>query len=175
MAQGGSKPPACTKYGRNHPGVYREGSTGCFKCGHTRNFMRECPKNKQDSGNWGNRAQSSSVSPPDKDSPKETSSGAGKGTNRLYVLKHLQEHENLPYIVTGKIQVFDFTVYELLDPGASLCFVTPCAVMNFDIIPEQLSEPFFVSTPVGESILVERVYRDCPVSVNHKSTMVDLV
>ncbi|KAG5617808.1 hypothetical protein H5410_017632 [Solanum commersonii] len=29
-------------------------------------------------------------------------------------------------------------------------------------------------TPVGESILAERVYRDCPVSVNHKSTMADL-
>ncbi|WMV09424.1 hypothetical protein MTR67_002809 [Solanum verrucosum] len=32
-----------------------------------------------------------------------------------------------------------------------------------------------VSTPDGESILAERVYRDCSISVNHKSTLADLV
>ena len=47
--------------------------------------------------------------------------------------------------------------------------------MNFDVIPEQLSELFSVSTLGCESILVERVYRDCPISVNHKSTMADLI
>ena len=47
--------------------------------------------------------------------------------------------------------------------------------MNFDIIPEQLGEPFSISTPVGESILVERVYCDCAISVNHKSTTNDLI
>ena len=57
----------------------------------------------------------------------------------------------------------------------SLSFVIPNVAMNFEIIPEQLSEQFIVSTPVGESILAERFYRDCPISVNHKSAIVDLV
>lgn len=43
--------------------------------------------------------------------------------------------------------------------------------MNFDVIPRQISEPFSVSTLVGEYILVERVYHDCPIFMNHKSTM----
>ncbi|WMV30450.1 hypothetical protein MTR67_023835 [Solanum verrucosum] len=66
-------------------------------------------------------------------------------------------------------------LYMIEDPGASLSFLTPYVAINFDVIPEQLSEAFSVSTPVGESILAKRVYRDCPVSVNHKSTMADLV
>ena len=37
VAQEGSEPPACAKCGRNLFGVYREGSTSCFKCGQTRN------------------------------------------------------------------------------------------------------------------------------------------
>ena len=37
--------------------------------------------------------------------------------------------------------------------------------MNFDILLEQLIKPS-VSTHVGESILAERVYCDCPISVN---------
>ena len=48
-------------------------------------------------------------------------------------------------------------------------------LMNFDIIPEQLSEPFSVCTLIGESILAEKVYLDCPISVTHKSTMVYLI
>ncbi|KAH0712078.1 hypothetical protein KY289_008037 [Solanum tuberosum] len=47
--------------------------------------------------------------------------------------------------------------------------------MNFNVIPEQLSEPFSVSTPIGESILPEGLYRDFPISVNNKSVMADLV
>ncbi|XP_049397157.1 uncharacterized protein LOC125861262 [Solanum stenotomum] len=65
VAQRGSKPPACAKCGRNHSGIYREGFTGCFKCGQTGHFMQECPKNKHGSGNGGNRTQYSSVAPPD--------------------------------------------------------------------------------------------------------------
>ncbi|WMV09984.1 hypothetical protein MTR67_003369 [Solanum verrucosum] len=48
-------------------------------------------------------------------------------------------------------------------------------VFNFDVLPGKLLEPFSVSTPDGESILAERVYRDCFISVNHKSTMADFI
>ena len=30
-----------------------------------------------------------------------------------------------------------------------------------------------VSTLIGDSILAKRVYRDCPISMNHKNTMID--
>ncbi|KAH0683010.1 hypothetical protein KY289_020762 [Solanum tuberosum] len=73
------------------------------------------------------------------------------------------------------IKVFTLDVYALLDPGASLSFVTPYVVMNFDVLTEKLCEPFSVSTLVGESILAKRVYHDCDISINHKNTMVDLV
>ncbi|KAG5586825.1 hypothetical protein H5410_047259 [Solanum commersonii] len=43
------------------------------------------------------------------------------------------------------------------------------------MLSPKLLEPFSVSTPVGECILAERVYRDCVNSVNHKDTMADLV
>ncbi|KAH0710411.1 hypothetical protein KY284_011838 [Solanum tuberosum] len=117
--QGGSKPPACAKCGRNHSGVYREGTLVV-----------------------------SSV-----------------------VELHLEEL--LPVLAEEQTASMQSLVAKNL--GASLSFVTPYVAMNFDVIPEQLSEPFSVSTPVGESILTERVYRDCPISVNNKSTMADLI
>ncbi|KAK4724056.1 hypothetical protein R3W88_026835 [Solanum pinnatisectum] len=85
------KPPACAKCGRNHSGICREGSTGYFKCGQTRHFMRECPKNKHGNGNRVNRAQSSSVAPPDKAAPRGATSRTGGGTNLLYAINSHQE------------------------------------------------------------------------------------
>lgn len=73
------------------------------------------------------------------------------------------------------IQIFEFTFYSLLDPGESLFFVIPYIYIIFDVFPEHLSEISSVSKPIRRSILVDRVYRDCPIFVNHKSTMTDVV
>ncbi|XP_025888394.1 uncharacterized protein [Solanum lycopersicum] len=153
IAQGGGKPPACSKCGRNHSGTYRKGSTSCFKCVQNGNFMRKCPKNKKGYGNGGNTTQSSSVAPLNRAAPRGTTSSNGGGTNHLYVINSRQEDS--PDTVTGMIQVFDLTIYALLDPEASLYFVTPYVAMNVDVIPEQLNESFNVSTPVGEYILAD--------------------
>nr|AAV31186.2 Gag-pol polyprotein, putative [Solanum tuberosum] len=174
-SQGGNWAPTCAKCGKNHPGACRDGSNGCFKCDQEGHFMKECPRNRQGNGNRGNRAQSSSVAPPDRATPRGATLGIGKGANRLYAITSRQEQKNSPDVVTGMIKVFTFDVYAFLNPGASLSFVTPYVAMNFDVLPEKLCEPFSVSTLVGESILADRVYRDYVISVNHKSTMVDLV
>ena len=92
VAQGRSKCYANTKYGRNHYGVCCEGSTSCFKCGQTEHFMRECLENQPGSGNMGNRAQSSSISPPGRASPRGDTSGTGGGANRLYAFNNRQDH-----------------------------------------------------------------------------------
>lgn len=55
-------------------------------------------------------------------------------------------------MVTGMLRLFHIDVYDLLDRGATFSFVTPCIAVHFDINPEILSEPFSVSTPVGESV-----------------------
>ena len=73
------------------------------------------------------------------------------------------------------IKVFTFDVYALLDPGTSLYFVTPYIANQFEILPEKLCEPLCVSTPTGEFIPVEIVYRDCPISINHKNNMDNLL
>ena len=53
--------------------------------------------------------------------------------------------------------------------------MTPYVAVNFNILPDLLLKTFSISTPVGDSILDERVYRDCTIFSNNKSTMPDLV
>ncbi|XP_015057469.1 uncharacterized protein LOC107003667 [Solanum pennellii] len=62
--------------------IYCEkGFIGCFKRGHSNHFLRECPDNKQGSGNQSNKVQSSSGSPPDRASPRGENSDTSGGTN----------------------------------------------------------------------------------------------
>ena len=116
-----------------------------------------------------------SVAPLKRATPGGATSVTGEGENCLYAITSRQNQENSPFVVTSMIEVFTFDIYALLDLGASLSFVTPYVANQFGIILDKLCEPFCAFTNVGESILTERVYRDCPISINHKNTMADLV
>ncbi|XP_049399682.1 uncharacterized protein LOC125863689 [Solanum stenotomum] len=140
MVPRGSKPLACAKCGRNHSGICREGSISCFKCGQSGHFMRQCPKNRQGSGNLSSRAQASSVAPPDRMVPRGVTSSMDGGANCLYAINSRQEQQDSPDVVTGMIRVFDFAVFSLLDSRVSLYFEILYVAMNFDVIPEQPSE-----------------------------------
>ena len=59
-------------------------------------------------------------------------------------------------MVTVLLQFYHLYFYALLDPGASLSFVTPYIAVHFGVSPEILVEPFSVSTPVGKSIIAQR-------------------
>ncbi|XP_070013970.1 uncharacterized protein [Nicotiana sylvestris] len=86
-----------------------------------------------------------------------------------------QTAEASPDVVTGIPAIQSHDVYALIDPGSTLSYVTPFVAMEFGTEPEQLHEPFLVSTPVGESISVARVYRGCVVTVRGRDTMADLI
>ncbi|XP_049359574.1 uncharacterized protein LOC125824263 [Solanum verrucosum] len=124
VAQKGNGTSACVKCGRTHSGVCHDGSTGYFKCGQEDYFMKEFPKNRQCGGNRSNRAQSSSVAPPDKASPREATSGIAIGENYLYAITSRQEQKNFPNVVTRMIKVLNIDVYSLLDPRVTLFYIS---------------------------------------------------
>ena len=95
--------------------------------------------------------------------------------NRFYALHYRGEQETSPDVMTGMFKVFLLYAYALLDPGATLSFVTPLVAKEFDILPDDLHELLIVSTPVGEWVIPKRVYRDCPIMLPHRVSYVDLV
>ena len=66
-------------------------------------------------------------------------------------------------------------MYTLLDPGSTLSFVTPLVASKFDLLPKMLRESFIVSTPIGDDIRAERVYKDYPINVLDRVTYADLI
>ncbi|XP_069150812.1 uncharacterized protein [Solanum lycopersicum] len=120
-----------------HPVKCRDGQTVSLKCGQEGHFTRKCPNNKQGGENPGKTAQSSSLAPPNRVAPRGATSGTCGGENCLYAITSRQEQENSPDVVLSMIKVFTFDVYALLDPGASLSFVTSYIVNKFNILPEK--------------------------------------
>ncbi|XP_070025986.1 uncharacterized protein [Nicotiana sylvestris] len=73
-----------------------------------------------------------------------------------------------------KLKIRAIDCYALIDLGSSLSYVTPFIASSCGVEPEQLHEPFSVSTPIGDSITATRVYRNCVVMCG-RATTTDLI
>ncbi|XP_075099111.1 uncharacterized protein LOC142175991 [Nicotiana tabacum] len=141
-------------------------------------FLRDCPSAKDNNG--GNVAQYTNSTAPHNSQAQQGRSAAkfsneGDGRNCLYALADRQDTEARGDVVTGMLTLFSFDVYALIDPGSTLSYVTLYIAKKFGIEPENLGEPFEVSTPVGESVIAMCIYRGCPVKVHNHFTVADLV
>ncbi|XP_070029217.1 uncharacterized protein [Nicotiana sylvestris] len=86
-----------------------------------------------------------------------------------------QDQESSPDVVTGMLTICSHDVYALIDPGSTLSCITPFVARKFGIVPEILSDPFAVFTPIRESIIARQFYRGCTVLVCGRQTPADLV
>ena len=132
--------------------------------------MRDYPS-RQGQGGSNGREQSTTLAAPES-CPTQygNSSGVGGGhyQNMLYALQARQDQEGSLCVVTSTLQVFNLDVYALLDPWATLSFVTPYITVHFSVSPETLSEPFLVSTLVGDPVIARRIYKSCPITAFEK-------
>ena len=53
--------------------------------------------------------------------------------NHFYDVRSKGEKETSPDVVTGMLKLFSIDEYALIDPGATLSFVTTLVAKNFDI------------------------------------------
>ena len=63
----------------------------------------------------------------------------------------------------------------LFDPGSTFSYVSSSFATGLNLHCELLDMPICVSTPVGESVIVEKVYRSCLVTFMGSNTHVDLI
>ena len=95
--------------------------------------------------------------------------------NRFYALCSRGDEETYPDVVTGMWKIFTLDVYALLDPGATLSFVTPLVARKFYVLPDILNESFMVTTPVSELVVAKMVYRNCPIMFPNRVSYVETV
>ncbi|XP_070009973.1 uncharacterized protein [Nicotiana sylvestris] len=180
--------PPCTQCGKLHTRQCRQGSSACYHCGQTGYFISRCPvlgRGALAQPLGSTTASSPSVRAP-RLGPQSTqgrgrgrgggdTSGSSGGQNRFYALTGRQDSEASPDVVTGILTIHSHAIYALIDPSSTFSYITPFFAGKLDMRSELLPHPVEVSTPVGDSIVANHVYRGCTVLINDRPTSVDLV
>ena len=65
--------------------------------------------------------------------------------------------------------------FVLFDPGSTYSYVSSTFATGLDLYCDLLDMPIRVSNPMGESVIVEKVYMSCLVTFVGSNTHVDLI
>ena len=95
---------------------------------------------------------------------------------RAYAMR-AREDPDIPGVIAGTFTLFDIALYALIDPGSTHSYIYICMDQVNDKLPvvELLSYDLLVTSPLGHSVRVNRVYKNCPLMVHDREFSVDLI
>ena len=92
-----------------------------------------------------------------------------------YAFPRRSEAETSDAVITGNLLVCDCMDSVLFDPRSTFSYVSSSFATGLDLHCDLLDMPIRVSTPMGESVIVEKLYRSCLVTFVGNNTDVDLI
>ena len=93
---------------------------------------------------------------------------------RAYAMK-AREDQDSPEVISGISSLYDIEMHALIDPGSTYLYI--CTKHVFDRMPlvEQLPYDMLVTSPLGHSVRVNRVYKNCHLMTHDREFSVDLL
>ena len=93
---------------------------------------------------------------------------------RAYAMKAVEDKDALDVIV-GKFSIFKTNVYALIDPGSTHSYICT-AIPSLGSLPKsEIKYDILVTNPLGHSVIVNKVYRDCPIRIREYEFPGDLI
>ena len=78
-------------------------------------------------------------------------------------------------VIVGKFSIFETNVYALIDPGSTHSYVCT-SIPSLGSLPKSETEyDILVTNPLWHSVIVNRVYRDCPIKIREYQFLGDLI
>ena len=180
----------CPHYHKHHLGTCRWLTRGCFRCGSTDHLLVNCP---QGSGSYRNPQGSSrerSNVP-----PSTCDRGRGRGSSgqhrrsiasetvnhptitspaRAYAMR-ARNYQDAPGVIAGNCTLYDTEVHALVDPGSTRSYI--CIEQLSEKLPsvEPLAYDMHVTSPLGHSVRVNQVYKNCSLVIHDREFSVDLI
>ena len=87
----------------------------------------------------------------------------------------VREDQDAPGVIAGNFTLYDNEMHALVDPGSThvyICIERLCAKLPS---VEPLSYDILVTSPLGHSVRVNQVYKNCPLMVHDREFSVDLI
>ncbi|KAG6405851.1 hypothetical protein SASPL_133445 [Salvia splendens] len=169
---GSDRVPMCQHCVRPHHGECRKLLGTCFLCGSKDHYYRECPRGQVSSetrsapgvqqgrgigrGFGAARGQRSASEPTQRRAPRAPS--------RAYAMR-TRGDSDAPDVILGTFTLFDMSVIASIDPGSTHSYICDKLIEEHSLPLEKTKYDILVSNPLGMSVVVNRVYRNCPLNV----------
>ena len=185
-AQGGASKgqvvPHCPHCGRNHKGECWKLPGACLVCGSNEHKVKDCPRARsftapQTGGNF------SSVQKGSKSVASPSVSRQGTQTMRrqdacaparAYAIKEVEDTDT-PNVIVGNFTIFDIIVHALIDPGSTYSYVCTDIPNLSNLLRSETEYDILVTNPLGHCVIVNKVYRDCPIRIREYEFSGDLI
>ena len=85
------------------------------------------------------------------------------------------EDQDAPKVIAGIFSLYDIEMHSLIDPDSTHLYI--CIKHVFDRMPsvEQLPYDMLVTSPLGHSVRVNRVYKNCHLMTHDREFSTDLL
>ena len=93
---------------------------------------------------------------------------------QAYAMK-AREDQDAPEVIASIFSLYDIEMHALIDSGSTHSYV--CMEHVFDKVPamEKLAYDMHVTSPLGHNISVNSVYRNCPIVIQARKFLTDLI
>ena len=100
--------------------------------------------------------------------PRQATQAIGRqdacAPTKAYVMKEVED-KDAPDVIVGKFSIFETNVYAFIDPGSTRSYVCT-SIPSLGSLPKSETEyDILVTNPLGHSVIVNKVYRDCPIRI----------
>ncbi|KAA3474185.1 DNA/RNA polymerases superfamily protein [Gossypium australe] len=185
----------CAECGKRHFGECWRKTGACYKCGSTDHQYRNCPRRidtTQEVRNTDAPPARGAQQPSRGRGPGRGGNGAGRGQGAagrgngprgntdarqlglVYAVRR-REDGNAPDVITGTFFISDVPIIALIDIGSTHSYVASTISGNLNLESEISDREMKVFSPLGQSVLVNKLFRDVPLEIQGEIFLADLM
>ena len=124
-------------------------------------MVRDCPENKK-----------FAFGKPKEENKEDRQKPRAQG--RVFAMTHKDAQATFD-VVAGTLRIHTLLARALIDPGLTHSFVSISFAGLLGMSIDNLDFDLFVATPLGESVVVNKILRDCCVMIRYREMTVYLV
>ena len=98
----------------------------------------------------------------------------GRAPARAYAMKAVED-TNAPDVIVGNFTIFDTIMHALIDPRSTHSYICTDIPTLGNLLRSETEYDILVMNPLEHSVIVNKVYRDCPIRIREYKFMGDLI
>ncbi|KAA3484677.1 DNA/RNA polymerases superfamily protein [Gossypium australe] len=158
-----SEKPECKHCGKRHLGSCRLNDRACFRCGSLDHFIRDCLESAEQETAQNSRFDNAPVRgrPSQNRIIRDTiAKSEARAPARAYAIQ-AREEASSPNVITGTFTHYDTSVIASIDPSSTHSYICMNLVSIKTLPVESTEFVIKVSNPLGKSVLVDKVCKNC--------------